>query len=75
MIIPSAIYFLQWKEHIEVIFVCKQHVYKALKVIFLPHIQAISDDNKLHKEVKCQVCGKQADYKLYNFIPQRKRAI
>ena len=59
----------------KVIFVCKQHVHKALKVIFLPHIQSISEDYKLHNEVKCQVCGKQADYKLYNFIPQRKRAI
>jgi hypothetical protein len=44
-------------------------------MIFLPHIQSISDDNKLLEEVKCQVCSKQADYKLYNFIPQRKRAI
>jgi hypothetical protein len=58
-----------------VVLVCKQHVHKALKIIFLPHIQSISDDNKLLEEVKCQVCGKQADYKLYNFIPQRKRAI
>ncbi|QNF28673.1 hypothetical protein [Metabacillus elymi] len=57
------------------VLVCKQHVHKALKIIFLPHIQSISDDNKLLEEVKCQVCGKQADYKLYNFIPQRKRAI
>ncbi|MDM5228439.1 hypothetical protein QUF73_20135 [Cytobacillus sp. NJ13] len=57
------------------VLVCKQHVSKALKMIFLPHIQSISNDNKVLKEVKCQACGKQADYKLYNFMPQRKRAI
>jgi len=59
----------------KVVFVCKKHVQKALKVIYLPHIQSINDDDSVFKKVKCQVCEKQADYKLYNFISQRKRVI
>ncbi|MGP4039211.1 hypothetical protein ACTWP4_04770 [Gracilibacillus sp. D59] len=55
------------------VFVCKQHVRKALKVIFLPHIQSISDDYKLLEELECEVCGKQADYKLYNFYHKEKK--
>jgi hypothetical protein len=59
----------------KVVFVCKRHVCKALKVIFLPHIQSISDDYKRQEELECEVCGKQADYKLYNYLSQRKISI
>lgn len=46
--------------------VCKQHVNQGVKMIFLPHVKPISDD------MKCQLCGGKADFKLYNFESQRK---
>ncbi|MCM3588248.1 hypothetical protein M3182_21325 [Mesobacillus maritimus] len=52
--------------------VCKQHVNQGLKMIFLPHIQPIHNEEKLTGDVKCQVCSQNADYKLYNFERQRR---
>jgi predicted nucleotide-binding protein (sugar kinase/HSP70/actin superfamily) len=57
------------------IIVCKKHVNKGLNMIFLPHVQPISDENKLTGIFKCQICCQQADYKLYNFITQRKQDV
>lgn len=33
-------------------------------MVFLSHIQSISDEYKLIEEIKCEVCDKQAEYKL-----------
>lgn len=57
------------------IVVCKKHVNKGLKMIFLPHIQPISDENMLYGNYKCQICSQKADFKLYNFESQRKQSI
>jgi hypothetical protein len=39
-----------------VVLVCRKHVYKALKLMFLPQVQSISDYNL--ERVECQFCGK-----------------
>ncbi|MBM7662932.1 hypothetical protein JOC85_003743 [Bacillus mesophilus] len=57
------------------ILVCIQHLHQALNMIFLPHIQSISNDSILLTEPKCRVCGKDAHYNLDHFIPERKKAI
>jgi hypothetical protein len=46
------------------IIVCSKHVKDALRMIDLPHIHSISDQN-----CKCTICGALAKYKLYNFLP------
>ncbi|MGM0873882.1 MAG: hypothetical protein ACQEWV_03625 [Bacillota bacterium] len=55
------------------IIVCKKHVNKGLKMIFLPHVQQIPTE--LSGNFKCQICAQQADFKLYNFVAQRKQAV
>ncbi|HZH60725.1 MAG TPA: hypothetical protein VEY70_14360 [Metabacillus sp.] len=55
------------------IVVCKKHVNKGLKMIFLPHVQPISKENTLSGHFKCQVCAQNADFKLYNFQSNRKQ--
>jgi predicted nucleotide-binding protein (sugar kinase/HSP70/actin superfamily) len=57
------------------IFVCKKHVKKGLKMMFLPHIQPISDENKITGNFHCHVCAQRADFKLYNFESHRKQAV
>lgn len=57
------------------IMVCKQHVNQGLKMIFLPHIQPITIEMKQICEFDCQICGNEADFKLYNFDSQRKQNI
>jgi predicted nucleotide-binding protein (sugar kinase/HSP70/actin superfamily) len=57
------------------IVVCKKHVNKGLKMIFLPHIQPISDEYKLDANLNCQICAQQADFKLFNLLPQRTQLI
>ncbi|MCM3651722.1 hypothetical protein [Metabacillus litoralis] len=57
------------------IFVCKKHVKKGLKMVFLPHIQSISDENKITGNFHCHACAQWADFKLYNFESHRKQAV
>lgn len=55
------------------IIVCKKHVNKGLKMIFLPHVQPIPEE--LCGNFKCEVCSQQADFKLFNFLSKRKQAV
>jgi predicted nucleotide-binding protein (sugar kinase/HSP70/actin superfamily) len=57
------------------VIVCKKHVIKGLKMIFLPHIQPIPNENKLNGNLICHICAQQADFKLFNFVPQRNHGI
>jgi predicted nucleotide-binding protein (sugar kinase/HSP70/actin superfamily) len=57
------------------IVVCKKHVNKGLKMIFLPHIQPISDEYKESANFNCKICAQQADFKLFNFLPQREHLV
>jgi predicted nucleotide-binding protein (sugar kinase/HSP70/actin superfamily) len=57
------------------IVVCKKHVNNGLKMIFLPHVQSISDENKLTGNFICEICSQKADFKLYNFQSQKKQAV
>ena len=57
------------------IIVCSNHVKEGLKVIHLPHIHFISDEHKRFGQYKCQVCLKEADYKLYNYFPHKEQQL
>ncbi|MBT2710808.1 hypothetical protein J7I91_23035 [Pseudomonas sp. ISL-84] len=46
---------------------------EALKVIDLPHIYPISENDRMDCQyANCRICGNKADFKLFNYLPQRK---
>ncbi len=57
------------------VFVCAKHVKEALKRIHIPHIQSISDKAKTSKNLRCDFCCQQANYKLFDYFPIRKRGL
>jgi hypothetical protein len=57
------------------ILVCEKHVNQGLKKILLPHVQSISDENKLTGNFKCDICAQKADFKLYNFESRRNQLV
>jgi CxxH/CxxC protein (TIGR04129 family) len=52
------------------IFVCSKHVKDALKMIYIPHIRMISEQENISSN--CQLCSNKAKYKLFNYVHQRK---
>jgi CxxH/CxxC protein (TIGR04129 family) len=54
------------------ILVCSKHVKDALKMIDIPHIQAITEEDSINSS--CQLCSSKAKYKLFNYMHQRKIA-
>ncbi|WP_227939220.1 hypothetical protein [Alkalihalobacillus deserti] len=57
------------------IIVCTKHVKEGLKVIHLPHIHLISNQEKRFGNDKCQICNQKADYKLFNYFPQMEQRL
>jgi hypothetical protein len=43
-----------------------------LKIIDIPHIQVITEDDGINSS--CQLCSSKAKYKLFNYMHQRKIA-
>jgi hypothetical protein len=57
----------------EMVFTCKKHVKEALKIIDLPHIYPISENDRMNCQyANCRICGNKAEFKLFNYLPQRK---
>jgi hypothetical protein len=54
------------------IIVCSKHVKEGLEIIHLPHIHFISNEDKEFGNYRCHICCEKADYKLFNFFPQKK---
>lgn len=55
------------------ILVCSHHVKDALKMMLVPHVKAILEENQC-----CQLCENHAKYKLFDYTHQRnhtKKAI
>lgn len=52
------------------IFVCSKHVKDALKIIFIPHVKSITEEESISSS--CHLCSSRAKYKLFNNIHQRK---
>ncbi len=48
------------------IYTCPKHVKEALKMLDLPHILSISDENIFDQKHRCLICSTIANYKLYN---------
>ncbi|WP_071458880.1 hypothetical protein [Bacillus massilinigeriensis] len=57
------------------ILVCSKHVKNGLKMIDLPHVRSLSDQDSQGCSRKCEVCRQKPDYKLFNATPQRKKTI
>ncbi|WP_053361031.1 hypothetical protein [Bacillus sp. FJAT-27251] len=53
------------------ILVCPKHVKEALKMMDLPHVQSISEQDLTGREKSCLICCSQAKYKLFNYTQQR----
>ncbi|KMJ55208.1 hypothetical protein AB685_28440 [Bacillus sp. LL01] len=54
---------------------CTKHVKEGLEVIHLPHIHLLSHEDKKFGNYKCQVCNQKADYKLFNYFPQKEQLL
>jgi hypothetical protein len=53
------------------ILVCSKHVKEALKIIVIPHISVIpEEENGLPS---CHLCSCTAKYKLFNYSQQRNK--
>lgn len=52
------------------VFVCSDHVKDALKFIFLPHVKMITAEERV--SCSCHLCSRKAEYKLFNYVQQRK---
>ncbi|MFP7300295.1 hypothetical protein [Neobacillus niacini] len=50
-------------------FVCSNHVRDALKLMFLPHIKLIAEEESF----RCHLCKNKAKYKLFSFGYIRKK--
>ncbi|MGX6444421.1 hypothetical protein ACWM35_14535 [Neobacillus sp. K501] len=55
------------------ILVCSNHVKDALKMIFLPHVKLINEEEAIQSS--CLICNSKAKYRLFNYIHQRKNAM
>ncbi|WP_210367317.1 hypothetical protein [Bacillus sp. REN3] len=56
------------------IFSCEKHVKEGLKAIDLPHVHTISEyDSDFVQQAKCDICGRRARYKLFNYLCHRKK--
>ncbi len=57
------------------ILVCQKHVKAALKIIDLPHVQSLSEQDIIEKKDLCKICSEKPIYQLFNysFQPKRKR--
>ncbi len=65
--------FPRRKEYEDMILVCSHHVKDALKMMLVPHVKAILEENQC-----CQLCKNHAKYKLFDYTHQRnhtKKAI
>lgn len=54
-------------------FACTKHVKEALKMMYLPHVLVISNQDKLSESVRCHICGYKAHCKLFNYLSQKKQ--
>lgn len=52
-------------------FVCSNHVKDALRLMYVPHIKLISEEESF----RCHLCKCKAAYKLFQYGYQRKKAI
>lgn len=56
-------------------FACTKHVKEALKMMYLPHVHVISNQDKLSEGVRCYMCGHKDHYKLFNYLSQKKQGL
>jgi hypothetical protein len=59
-----------WKEPFLTMFVCSSHVRDALKLMFIPHVKLIAEEDSF----RCHLCKNKAKYKLFSFGHIRKKA-
>jgi hypothetical protein len=53
------------------IMVCSNHVKEALKIIVIPHISVIPEEE--NGRPCCHLCSSTAKYKLFNYSQQRNK--
>jgi CxxH/CxxC protein (TIGR04129 family) len=53
------------------IYVCSTHVKDGLKMILVPHVRMITEQDSISS--CCQFCSSKAKYKLFNYVHQRKQ--
>ena len=51
-------------------FVCSSHVRDALKLMFIPHVKVIEEQESF----RCHLCKNKAKYKLFSLGHIRKKA-
>ncbi|KON88121.1 hypothetical protein AF332_15765 [Sporosarcina globispora] len=59
----------------QMIFACTKHVKEALKMMYLPHVHVISNQDKLSESVRCHICVYKAHYMLFNYLQDLKNVI
>ncbi|OLS41066.1 hypothetical protein BTR25_07030 [Bacillus sp. MRMR6] len=54
------------------VLVCSKHVKDALKIVFIPHVRKVTEEESISST--CQFCSCTANYKLFNYVHKRKKA-
>jgi hypothetical protein len=49
-------------------FVCSSHVKDALKIMIVPHVKLITEEET--NQSSCHLCMSKARYKLYDYVHQ-----